>query len=160
MKKKILSAALPLALAGVEPVRAEGITISPTGSHTHIVGSPENFTGNVVVEMLFTADQNKRAIGGHVTFAPNARTAWHTHSTGQILIVTDGLGWIQREGAPRQEIKAGDTVWIEPGVKHWHGATATTGMRHISVTFPDDPAVPGGWMEQVTDEQYLDQPAQ
>jgi quercetin dioxygenase-like cupin family protein len=155
MMKKILAAALPLALGGVEPAFAEGVAISPNGSRAHIVGPAQNFTGHVVVEPLFPLDQNKRGIGGHVTFSPGARSAWHVHSTGQILIVTDGIGWIQEEGGAKREIKAGDVVWTAPGVKHWHGGTATTGMRHISITFPDDPAVPGGWMEHVTDEQYL-----
>jgi quercetin dioxygenase-like cupin family protein len=155
MKNKMLAEGLPLALIAGDPASTEGISITPNAVRIYRVGAPENFTGHVVVEMLFTAEKNQRAVGGHVTFSPNARTAWHAHSTGQVLIVTDGLGWIQKEGAPKREIKAGDIVWIEPGVRHWHGATDKTSMRHISITFPDDPAVPGGWMEHVTDKQYL-----
>ena len=94
-------------------------------------------------------------LGGTSPFSPGARSAWHVHSTGQILIVTDGVGWIQEEGGAKREIKAGDVVWTAPGVKHWHGATTTTSMRHISITFPDDPAAPGGWMEHVTEGQYV-----
>ncbi len=155
MNKKILATALPLALMGAEPASAESTVISPKRERADVVGPARNFTGHVVVEPLFTIDQSKRALGGHVTFAPGARSAWHSHSTGQVLIVTDGVGWIQGEGGAKREIKAGDVVWTPPGLKHWHGATAKTGMRHISITFPDDPAVPGAWMEHVTDEQYL-----
>ena len=68
------------------------------------------------------------------TFAPGARSAWHTHPAGQVLIVTDGVGWVQEEGGAKREIKPGDVVWCPPGVKHWHGATATTGVRHIAIT--------------------------
>ncbi|MBY5660091.1 cupin domain-containing protein [Rhizobium leguminosarum] len=153
--KKIVATALPLALMGVEPASAEGVAVSPNGSRAHAIGPAQNFTGHVLVEPLFAVDQNKRSIGGHVTFSPGARSAWHVHSTGQVLIVTDGVGWIQEDGGAKREIRAGDVVWTAAGVKHWHGATATASMRHISITFPDDPAVPGGWMEHVIDEQYL-----
>src|ERR671916_91228 len=86
------------------------------------------------------------------TFEPGARTAWHTHPLGQTLIVTSGCGWAQREGGPVEEIRPGDVVWFPPGVRHWHGATATTAMTHIAIQ-----EKLGGravdWMEKVTDEQ-------
>ena len=94
-----------------------------------------------------------RSTGGHVTFAPGARSAWHTHPAGQVLIVTDGVGWVQEEGGAKREIKPGDVVWCPPGVKHWHGATATTAMRHIAITGTVD-GKNVDWMEHVTDEQY------
>ncbi len=62
-----------------------------------------------------------RVSGAIVTFEPGARTAWHTHPLGQTLIVTSGLGWVQREGGPKEEIRPGDIVWFAPGEKHWHG---------------------------------------
>ncbi len=84
---------------------------------------------------------------------PGARTAWHTHPLGQTLIVTTGQGWIQREGGPVEEIRPGDVVWIPPGEKHWHGATATTAMTHVAVSESlDGKSV--DWLEHVTDEQY------
>jgi quercetin dioxygenase-like cupin family protein len=90
---------------------------------------------------------------GQVTFEPGARTAWHTHPLGQTLIVTAGLGWVQREGGPIEEIRPGDVVWFQPGLKHWHGASPTTAMTHIA--FQESF---GGknvdWMEKVSDEQY------
>ena len=92
-------------------------------------------------------------IGGHVTFEPGARSAWHTHPLGQTLIVTSGLGWAQAEGGPIEEIRPGDVVWFPPGLKHWHGATPTTAMTHIAITeFQNGKNV--DWLEKVSDEQY------
>jgi quercetin dioxygenase-like cupin family protein len=88
-----------------------------------------------------------------VTFEPGAGTAWHAHPLGQTLIVTAGLGWVQRWGGPRDEIHPGDLVWFPPGDKHWHGATSTTAMTHIAVQENLDGKVVE-WMEQVSDDQY------
>lgn len=93
-----------------------------------------------------------------VTFEPGARTAWHTHPLGQTLIVISGTGWTQCEGEERVEIRAGDVIWCPPGHRHWHGATATTGMTHIAVQEGVDGKMVD-WMEHVTDEQYLAGPA-
>jgi quercetin dioxygenase-like cupin family protein len=90
---------------------------------------------------------------GFVTFEPGARTTWHTHPAGQILIITAGRGWIQRKGGPREEVTPGDAVWIPAGEKHWHGATATAAMTHIAVTESVD-GRSVDWMEHVTDEEY------
>ena len=91
--------------------------------------------------------------GGFVTFAPGARTAWHSHPAGQILIVTTGTGRVQLWGQPIEEIRAGDVVRIPAGVKHWHGASPRASMTHLGITeVRDGTAVQ--WMEKVTDEQY------
>jgi len=88
-----------------------------------------------------------------VTFEPGARSAWHTHPFSQILIVTEGAGWIQQWGGPIQEIRKGDVIWIPPGVKHWHGAAPTTSMTHIAIQEQlNGKAV--DWLEKVTVEQY------
>jgi quercetin dioxygenase-like cupin family protein len=88
-----------------------------------------------------------------VTFEPGARTAWHTHPLGQTLIVVAGCGRVQREAGAIEEIRPGDIVWFAPNEKHWHGATETTGMRHIAIAEKlDSKAV--DWMEKVSDEQY------
>ena len=85
--------------------------------------------------------------------SPGARTAWHTHPLGQTLIVTSGTGWVQREGGPVEEIRTGDVVFIPPGVRHWHGGTATTSMSHVAIAESlDGKSV--DWMEQVSEEQY------
>ena len=88
-----------------------------------------------------------------MTFEPGARTAWHTHPLGQALIVTAGLGRVQRAGGPVEEIRPGDVVWFAPGEKHWHGASPTTAMTHIAIQEVKDGKVVD-WMEKVSDEQY------
>jgi quercetin dioxygenase-like cupin family protein len=88
-----------------------------------------------------------------VSFEPCARSAWHTHSAGQILFVTSGVGWIQEWGGSKREIRAGDVIWTPPGVKHWHGGTATSPMTHIEIQEHVNGKVVD-WMEQVSDEQY------
>jgi quercetin dioxygenase-like cupin family protein len=91
--------------------------------------------------------------GGTVTFEPGARTAWHTHPLGQTLIVISGVGLVQQVGHAIQIIRPGDTVWIPPGVKHWHGATRNNGMSHIAIAeLLDGNAVQ--WLEQVSEEDY------
>jgi quercetin dioxygenase-like cupin family protein/alkylhydroperoxidase/carboxymuconolactone decarboxylase family protein YurZ len=129
------------------------ICITRSGSQPPSQGSAEYFTGSVRIDPLFKANDPLRASGGRVTFEPGARTAWHTHPFGQILIVTAGSGWVQQWGGPIEEIRQGDVVRIPPGLKHWHGATAATGMTHIAIQEQlDDKAVE--WMEKVSDEQY------
>jgi quercetin dioxygenase-like cupin family protein len=127
--------------------------IRRSGSQPSGKGSAEYFTGAVRVDPLFSPPEPARVGGSSVTFEPGARTAWHTHPLGQTLIVTAGCGWVRREGGPVEEIRAGDVVWIPPGVKHWHGATATTAMTHIAVQEKLD-GKPVDWLEQVGDEQY------
>jgi quercetin dioxygenase-like cupin family protein len=127
--------------------------ITRNGSRPSQKVPPEYFTGTVRLDPLFEAPDPARVRGAYVTFEPGARTAWHTHPLGQILIVTAGCGWAQREGGPVEEIRPGDVVWFLPGEKHWHGATATTAMTHIAIHEAlDGKAV--DWLEKVSDEQY------
>jgi quercetin dioxygenase-like cupin family protein len=128
--------------------------IKRNGSRPSGKGPAEYFTGTVRVDPLFEAPGPARIRGAHVTFEPGARTAWHTHPLGQMLIVASGLGRVQREGGTIEEIGPGDVVWFEPGEKHWHGAAASTAMSHIAVQEALDGSVVT-WMEKVTDEQYL-----
>jgi quercetin dioxygenase-like cupin family protein len=127
--------------------------ITRVGTQASTKASPEWFTGNVRVDPLFQAPEPARATGGSVTFEPGARTNWHTHPLGQTLIVTAGCGWIQKWGEAVEEIRPGDVVWIPPGVKHWHGATATTAMTHIAIQEKLNGSV-GDWLEPVSEEQY------
>ena len=117
-------------------------------------GPADYFTGAVRVDPLFTAPDPARVSGALVTFEPGARTAWHTHPLGQTLFVTTGRGWVQRDGGPIEEIHPGDVVWFPPGEKHWHGATATTGMSHIAIQEKLD-GRNVDWMQQVTDSEYM-----
>jgi quercetin dioxygenase-like cupin family protein len=129
------------------------ISIARSESLQTTKGAAQFFTGSVQVQQLFSGHDPARTSGGKVSFAPGARSAWHTHPLGQILIVTDGTGWMQQWGGPVEEIRKGDVVWIPPGVKHWHGAAATTSMTHIAIQEQLDGRVVD-WMEKVTDEQY------
>ena len=127
--------------------------IKRIGSEPSVKGSAEYFTGTVRIDPLFQAKAPARAVGASVTFEPGARTAWHTHPLGQILIVTAGCGWAQREGGPIEEIHPGDVIWFLPGEKHWHGATPTTAMTHIAIQEQLDSKLVE-WMEKVSDDQY------
>ena len=127
--------------------------ITRIGTQPSGKGPEDWFTGAVRIDPLFAANDARRAVAANVTFEPGARTAWHTHPLGQTLIVTAGSGWAQREGGSVEEIHPGDVVWIAPNEKHWHGATATTGMTHIAIQENLNGKVVD-WMEKVTDEQY------
>jgi 4-carboxymuconolactone decarboxylase len=130
------------------------ITITRSGSQASYSGPVEYFTGNVRVDPLFSENESAPNSGAYVTFQPGARTAWHTHPTGQRLIITEGVGWVQEWGGPIEEVRAGDVVWFPPGVKHWHGASPSSAMTHIALTgVTDGKAV--DWLEKVTDDQYL-----
>ena len=127
--------------------------ITRAGSQPSVKGPETWFTGTVRIDPLFQTEAPARGAGATVTFEPGARTAWHTHPLGQTLIVTAGLGWVQREGGPVEEIRPGDVIWFSPGEKHWHGASPTTAMTHIATQEGLDGKVVD-WMEHVTDEQY------
>jgi quercetin dioxygenase-like cupin family protein len=127
--------------------------IRKCGSQPSTKGSAEYFTGAVRVDAPFAGEEPARIGGAIVTFEPGARTAWHTHPLGQTLIVTSGLGWVQRAGGPIEEIRPGDIVWIAPGERHWHGGTSTTAMTDIAIAETQSGS-PVSWMEKVTDEQY------
>jgi quercetin dioxygenase-like cupin family protein len=127
--------------------------INRNGSRPSGKGPEAWFSGTVRVDPLFQVGDPTRLSGGQVTFEPGARTMWHTHPLGQTLIVTSGLGWVQSEGGPIEEIRPGDVVWFPPGEKHWHGATAATAMTHIAIT----ESLNGKnveWLEKVSDQQY------
>jgi len=123
------------------------------GQTSSVVGKADNFSGHAIVSPLLPPNESTRANLGQVDFAPGARTAWHTHPAGQLLIVTAGKGWIQEEGKARQDIAPGDVVWIPATVRHWHGATATSPMSHLAMTYMVD-GKNVDWQEPVSDAQY------
>jgi len=129
------------------------MNIIRNGSRPSAKGPGDWFTGSVRIDPLFQTPEPARAVGGWVTFEPSARSAWHTHPLGQTLIVITGCGWVQHEGGSKEEIRPGDVIWFPPGEKHWHGATATTGMSHIAIQQELDGKVVD-WLEHVSDEQY------
>ena len=116
-------------------------------------GPEDYFTGSVRIDPLFEAPSPARANCASVSFEAGARTAWHTHPFGQTLIIVSGSAWVQREGGPIEEVGVGDVVWFPPGLKHWHGATATTAMTHIAIQEARDGKTVD-WLEKVSDEQY------
>ena len=124
------------------------------GSQATIQGPSDWFTGAVRIDPIqMQPEEPSRITCALVTFEPGARTNWHTHPLGQLLIVTAGKGWTQCEGEARVEVNAGDTIWCPPNHKHWHGATGSTGMSHIAVQeMLDGKNVV--WLEPVTDAQY------
>jgi quercetin dioxygenase-like cupin family protein len=127
--------------------------ITRSGTQPSAKGPADYFTGAVRVDPVFPVNDPSRVSAGHVTFEPGARSAWHTHPLGQTLIITSGLGWVQQEGGPIEEVRAGDVIWFPPGLKHWHGASPTNGMSHYAI----QETLNGKnveWLEKVTDVQY------
>jgi quercetin dioxygenase-like cupin family protein len=129
------------------------VDIKRNGSQPSGKGQAEYFTGTVRIDPLFQSPNPARAGIVSVTFEPGARTAWHSHPLGQTLIVTAGSGLVQNWAEPIEKIQPGDVIWSPPGEKHWHGATPTTAISHISIVEQLDGKA-ADWMEQVSDEQY------
>ncbi len=127
--------------------------IKRCGSQPSARGPSEWFTGTVRIDPLLQTPDPALVQTASVTFEPGARTAWHTHPLGQILIVIAGCGRARRWGGPIEEIRPGDVVWFPPGEKHWHGASPTTAMTHIAIQEKLDGKVVN-WLEHVSDEQY------
>jgi quercetin dioxygenase-like cupin family protein len=162
IRRKFLQIAAALAVPAMNCARVDApstkrqefrMDIKRAGTQPSSKGPAEWFTGAVRIDPLFQANAAARAAGASVTFEPGARTAWHTHPLGQILIVTAGCGRAQRWGGPVEEIRPGDVVWFAPGEKHWHGAAPTTAMTHVAIQEQQGGKVVD-WMEQVSDEQY------
>lgn len=131
----------------------DNIIITRRESVAAIAGPETTFTGEVSVELSVPVRDESRLSGGLVTFQPKARSNWHTHPYGQLLIIMEGKGRVQEWDRPVQEVYAGDLVWFPAGVKHWHGAAPDLAMRHYALQEERDGSVVE-WMEKVTDEQY------
>lgn|SRR5574341_115362 len=142
-----------VSMAPASPQQSPAMSIRNESSRSSYPAPAEYFTGSAVVRPFFQGSNPSRVSAASVTFEPGARTAWHDHPLGQTLIVSAGTGWVQQWGGPVQVIREGDVVSIPPGVKHWHGATATTSMTHLAIQEQRDGASVR-WMEKVSDEQY------
>jgi 4-carboxymuconolactone decarboxylase len=153
MKPLIVATAMVLSM--MEPVGAAEpeLKITRAGARPVNAAPAQNFTGAVKIEMLYMPVGSERASVGTVSFAPGARTAWHSHPLGQSLVVTSGIGRVQRWGGPVEEIRVGDVVHIPANVKHWHGAAPDSAMTHIAITEAFE-GTSAQWMEQVSDAQY------
>jgi len=161
----VFAVAASLAVSSALPSRAHaqaqysskpgaGMQLFRNGSRPSQTGPAEWFTGKVRIDPIYTAEAPSRVGAAQVTFEPGARTAWHSHPLGQILVVTSGVGWTQTEGEPVVEIRLGDVIRCPPGRRHWHGAKPATAMSHIAIQ-ESVHGSPVTWMEKVTDEQYL-----
>lgn len=150
-----MKALLTLTLTGMalSPLAPSEIVVTTAGSRPSTIGAEGNFSGTVRVDAPFKGSGGARISGATVTFEPGARTAWHSHPLGQTLIVTSGVGRVQAWGNSAQEIRAGDVIWIPPGVKHWHGADSRVAMTHIAISEAENGKTVD-WMEKVTDAQY------
>lgn len=127
--------------------------IIAAGSRATARAPQDYFTGTVWQDPIIAAEAPARLVATRVGFEPGARTAWHTHPLGQTLYVISGVGRVQTLGEPVREIRPGDTVWIPPGEKHWHGASPTNAMVHIAMQESLDGSF-ATWMEQVSDADY------
>jgi quercetin dioxygenase-like cupin family protein len=115
--------------------------------------SPDYFTGHAFLHPLLAKDKNNEFALGSVTFEPGARTTWHTHPKGQVLIVIEGEGFYQEKNKPAQRLKKGDVVNIPEDLEHWHGANDHTRLVHIAITnYKDDQNVV--WLQPVSDQDY------
>lgn len=151
--KRTLASAFALALTAPAAF-AQSMTVTPHEDRPGQIGSSETFTGTAYVSPVFPPEMGDVS-AGEVTFLPGARSAWHTHPAGQMLVVTHGTGWVQERGQEKQMMQAGDVVWCPPEVEHWHGATDETSVTHYAV----QQAVDGSavvWGELVTDSEYND----
>jgi quercetin dioxygenase-like cupin family protein len=143
-------------------VTANGQTKNQTnmeaGQHTSLFPKGEKltndyFTGNAFLTPLLARDKNNEFAMGSVSFEPGARTNWHTHPKGQVLIVTEGSGFYQEKGKQAQPIHKGDVINIPENVEHWHGAGAATKMTHIAITnYQHETNV--AWLKPVSEEEY------
>lgn len=120
------------------------------------LGSAAYFTGNAYNFGLVPADSTLTTLVGNVYFEPGARSNWHTHPAGQILIITDGIGYHQIKGQPRQTIKKGDVVTCPPNTLHWHGASPGVGMQQIYIV-PNTEKGIVEWMQPVSDGEYMNE---
>lgn len=117
------------------------------------LGAAENFTGKVWNIGLVSNDTIHNTVVGNVYFEPSARSNWHSHPAGQILIITDGIGYHQIKGEPKQIIKKGDVVKCPPNVVHWHGASPESGLQQLYI-IPNTEKGIVQWMHPVSDEEY------
>jgi quercetin dioxygenase-like cupin family protein len=147
-------ATLTMAFVTASVLSAQSLEISSAHERTAARGPATAYTGVGIAEFMFRANETSNLTAAEISFEPGARTIWHNHPAGQYLIVTAGVGWVQARGEEKRIVRAGDVVWTPPGVFHWHGATATQGMRHLAVW--EFVGGSGGELgEHVSDEEYL-----
>ena len=154
VNRTLIKAALATQLFAASLLSAQDLEITPAEARTSARGPETAYTGVGIAEFLFRANDASNLTAAEISFEPGARTIWHNHPAGQYLVVTAGIGWVQARGGEKRIVRAGDVVWTPPGVFHWHGATATQGMRHLAIwEFVDGSG--GELGEHVSDAEYL-----
>jgi 4-carboxymuconolactone decarboxylase len=128
------------------------ITLFPKGEKI----TNQNFTGDAWLQIMVTADSMNTVQVGSVTFDPGARTNWHFHPGGQILMIIEGTGYYQEQGKLKRLIRKGEVVECPPNTSHWHGASKYEKMIHVAITNTNKGVVI--WQQPVTDEEYRKQP--
>jgi 4-carboxymuconolactone decarboxylase len=133
-------------------------TMKPTDNENSIFPKGQKapadyFTGTAWLNILVPKDETGTYAIGNVVFEPGCRNNWHTHATGQILLITDGIGFYQERGKPARPLSKGDVVVIPSGVEHWHGAANDSSLTHIVIT-NNSAEGPVKWLSPVTDEEY------
>lgn len=149
----LATALISNAAIAAHPAPDQPMLIVKNGEQPSIEGPASSFVGSARIDPLFPTRAPSRVSAGYVNFQPGGRSMWHTHPLGQALVVTAGTGWVQQAGGKKQLIKPGDVIWTPPGVKHWHGATATTGMTHMAIQESLD-GKNVEWLEPVSQAQY------
>jgi len=132
----------------INKTKKDNLLVFPKGEKI----TNDNFTGTAYLQMLIAADSLNATSVGNVTFEPGARTKWHSHPGGQILLVTDGVGYYQEKGQPKKILRKGDVIKCPPSVPHWHGASHDTGFVQVAITNNNKGTVV--WLEEVTDSVY------
>jgi quercetin dioxygenase-like cupin family protein len=128
--------------------------INRAGKSTSVRGRAEWFTGEVWIDEIASSPEPSGVRIVRVTFTPGARTAWHTHPAGQVLHILSGKARVQKAGGEVTEVHPGDTVWFEPGERHWHGAAPGCVMVHLAVQQADATGNAVTWLEHVTEAEY------
>jgi quercetin dioxygenase-like cupin family protein len=156
MKKYIKNAAIILLLlatacnnkSNTSSAKQENNSVFPAGEKI----TNNNFTGTAYLQPLIAADSLNPTAVGNVTFEPGARSNWHLHPAGQILLVVDGVGYYQEKGQPKKILRKGDAIKCPPNTEHWHGASKDTGFVQLAVTNNHKGATV--WLQPVSDEDY------
>src|SRR5580692_1994300 len=128
--------------------------IKRSAVHTTQAGTADWFTGRVWLDEIAVGVPPSALRVHSVTFEPGARTAWHTHPVGQVLHVLSGVGRVQRREGPVREIRPGDSVWIDPGEWHWHGAAPDRVFVHLAIQEARQDGNEAQWFDHVTEEEY------
>lgn len=159
--KLLIAASLAIAMAACEQpakeTKAKNMNLNTDKQNGEVFSkgkriTNDNFTGTAFLNSLVEADSTNEIAVGSVTFEPGARTNWHSHPAGQIILVIGGEGYYQEEGSPKKNLYKGDVVKCPPSVPHWHGASANEALIQVAITSREKG--PTQWMKPVTDEEY------